>query len=162
MIRPILTLLVLLLFLLMPACTSPQRVSDERAVAMKRAKVEAVLRSWHLAASQGLFEDYFDTMTGDAVFLGTDPGERWRKDEFMAYAREPFADGDGWTYEPIDTRVALSRDATVAWTDELLEHELYGVLRGTGVLEQVEGQWKIAHYSLTFLVPTRTSRICWK
>ena len=34
----------------------------------------------------------------DAVFIGTDAGERWTIDEFEAYAEPHFSAGRGWTY----------------------------------------------------------------
>ena len=115
--------------------------------------VRLVLEQWHFAADQGLFDMYFGLMTDDAVFLGTDESERWEKDEFMGYAREPFRDGHGWTYTPRDRFIVVSDDEKTAWVDEVLDHERYGVLRGTAVLKFVGEDWKIAHYSLTMLVP---------
>lgn len=119
----------------------------------EKAMVNGVLTSWHLAADHGLYEFYFDQMTDDSVFLGTDASERWTKDEFMAYAREPFSDGSGWSYKQIESHIEFDEDQRTAWADEILEHEKYGTLRGTAVLRRVDGAWKIAHYSLTFLVP---------
>lgn len=118
-------------------------------------QVGVVLDQWHLAASHGLFEMYFGLMTQDAIFLGTDETERWDVDQFQGYAREPFSDGNGWTYTPRpDGRfVRLSSDQRTAWVDELLDNEKYGLLRGTSVLVKFGDDWKIAHYSLTFLVP---------
>ena len=46
---------------------------------MEAVMVNGVLTSWHLAADQGLYEFYFDQMTDDAIFLGTDATERWTK-----------------------------------------------------------------------------------
>ncbi len=119
----------------------------------EKVAVNGVLTSWHLAADQGLYEFYFDQMTDDAVFLGTDALERWTKEEFMGYAREPFSDGNGWTYTQVESHIALDSDGNTAWADEILKNEKYGVLRGTSVLRKVNDRWKIAHYSLTFLVP---------
>lgn len=127
---------------------------------MEKVMANGVLTSWHLAADQGLYEFYFDQMTDDSVFLGTDASERWTKDEFMAYAREPFSDGNGWTYKQIESHIAFDDDRDTAWADELLENEKYGILRGTSVLRKVNDRWKIAHYSLTFLVPNeKASRV---
>ncbi len=133
------------------ATVHPMRTSLDRDAS--EFGVKMVLSAWHLAASQGLYELYFDSMTDDAVFLGTDASERWTKVEFMGYAREPFSDGHGWTYVSRGPAVAFSDDGQTAWIDEVLDHEKYGVLRGTGVLMKDGDDWKIAHYSLTFLVP---------
>jgi len=116
-------------------------------------RVEAKINAWHQAAALGMYKLYFDAMTDDAVFMGTDASERWGKGAFMEYAREPFADGHGWTYVASDQHVAFSADRRTAWIDEVLAHETYGTLRGTGVLVKVGDDWKIAQYSLTFLVP---------
>lgn len=141
------------LLLLMPAgCTTTPRSYDYETVFMAQ-RVNMVLSSWHMAADNGLYEFYFDQMTDDAVFLGTDASERWTKTEFMRYAREPFSDGNGWTYEQVEYHVAFNDQRDTAWVDEILENEKYGTMRGTAVLVLDGENWKIAHYSLTFLVP---------
>ena len=71
----------------------------------------------------------------------------------MGYAREPFSDGSGWTYLPTERFVAFDDDRRTAWVDELLTNEKYGTIRGTAVLILEGDAWKIAHYSLTFLIP---------
>ena len=71
----------------------------------------------------------------------------------MDYAREPFADGHGWTYTPTDRHIRFSSDFSTAWVDEILTHEKYGTLRGTAVLQIIDHEYLIEHYSLTFLVP---------
>jgi len=134
-------------------CTTVHPLRQKLDDDIQTLKVGAVTSAWHFAAQWGMFDLYFDAMTEDAVFMGTDASERWTKAEFMEYAREPFSDHDGWTYKPRDQHVAFSADRKTAWIDELLDNEKYGVLRGTGVLIKVGGDWKIAHYSLTFLVP---------
>ncbi len=118
-----------------------------------RGTVGMVLDGWHADASAGNFDAYFGAMTEDSVFLGTDASERWTKHEFMGYAREPFSDGSGWIYMPSERFIAFDDDRETAWVDEVLTNAKYGTLRGTAVLRLVGGAWKIAHYSLTFLVP---------
>ncbi len=134
---------------LLGSCTVSQSVDSQHDPLF----VDDTLNNWHLAASTGDFDAYFDAMTDDSVFLGTDATERWTKDQFMGYAREPFSDGNGWTYQPQERFIAFDDDHSTAWVDELLTNEKYGTLRGTSVLRRVDGEWKIAHYSLTFLVP---------
>ncbi len=117
------------------------------------ADVDRVIDAWHTAASVADEERYFGLMTSDAVFLGTDPGERWTVEEFRAYAQPHFSQGRGWTYVPSERHVMFSADGRLAWFDERLESEKYGVLRGTGVLRHAGGEWRLAHYSMTFAVP---------
>lgn len=115
--------------------------------------VARVLDDWHAAASAADEARYFGHFTPDGIFLGTDAGERWTVEEFRAYARPHFSQGRGWTYVPHDRHVMLSNDGTLAWFDEKLKSEKYGALRGTGVLRNVGGAWKLAHYSMTFTIP---------
>lgn len=138
---------------LLAGCASqPTRPNQTRTI-MASGGVDLTLETFHQAAETGLFDLYFDQMTDDVVFMGTDETERWNKQQFMDYAREPFSDGHGWAYEPIERNTVFSDDFTVAWADELLKHEKYGTLRGTAVLEKHGSRWLIAQYSLTFLVP---------
>ena len=146
-------ILMMLICAVVAGCATVHPMRQKLDDDSDRIGVRIVTSAWHVAASIGAFDLYFDSMTDDAVFLGTDASERWTKDEFMGYAREPFADGNGWTYTPREQYVAFSEDRQTAWIDELLDNEKYGVLRGTGVLVKVDEDWKIAHYSLTFLVP---------
>ena len=110
-----------------------------------------MLDDWHGAASKAEGPRYFAHMTDDAVFLGTDAKERWTKPEFVAFCEPYFSKGQGWTYAPRERHVIVSGD--VAWFDEKLWNDKYGDCRGTGALRRVSGAWKIAHYSLTLLVP---------
>lgn len=144
--------LICTVILLLASCASPQSRCGSGGDS-DSMRVNAVLTAWHLAASEGSFDIYFDAMTDDSVFLGTDASERWTKLEFMGYAREPFSDGNGWTYTQVESHIAFDDDRDTAWADEILRNEKYGILRGTSVLNKVDGEWKIAHYSLTFLVP---------
>jgi len=121
------------------------------------AAVRKVLDDFHAAASEADEPRYFGHFTCDAVFLGTDAGERWSVTEFREYAHPHFASGKGWTYVPHERHVAFSKDGATAWFDETLASEKYGNVRGTGVLERIDGRWKIAQYSMTFLVPNETA-----
>ena len=39
------------------------------------------------------------------------------------------------------------------WFDEILFNEKLGHCRGTGVIQLINNEWKIAHYALTMLIP---------
>tara|TARA_Y100001949_G_scaffold113550_1_gene96478 strand:- start:468 stop:917 length:450 start_codon:yes stop_codon:yes gene_type:complete len=114
-------------------------------------KLDVLLNGLHQDAHEGNYETYFERYTSDAVFLGTDKTERWTIQEFKEYAKPAFADGHGWTYEVVERNWEGSGDTR--WFDEILFNEKYGHCRGTGVVELINGEWKIAHYSLTLLIP---------
>ena len=113
--------------------------------------LDALLNGLHLDAHKGNFESYFDRYSTDAVFLGTDKTERWTIEDFKAYAKPAFSDGHGWTYAVIERN--WEGDGNTRWFDEILLNEKLGHCRGTGVVELINGEWKISHYALTMLVP---------
>jgi SnoaL-like domain len=117
------------------------------------ADVNAVLDGFHTAAAKADEATYFDLIAPTGVFLGTDATERWDKAAFRAFAHPYFAQGKGWKFVPRDRQVVFSASGQVAWFDELLDSETYGECRGTGVLEVVEGTWKIQQYHLTIPMP---------
>ena len=113
--------------------------------------VNRLLDGLHQDAHKGNFQSYFDRYTSDAIFLGTDKTERWTIEEFKAYAKPAFADGNGWTYLVVERNWEGAGD--MRWFDEILFNEKLGHCRGTGVVQLIEGKWKILHYALTMLVP---------
>ena len=127
-----------------PAPVRPTAAEDAVAIA-------AVLDGWHAAAAAADGARYFGHMTADSVFLGTDATERWSLESFRAFCEPYFSKGVGWTYVPKNRNVTVVGD--VAWFDERLWNDKYGDCRGTGALRREAGTWKIAHYSLTLLVP---------
>ena len=112
---------------------------------------DVLLNGLHLDAHKGNFESYFDRYSPGAVFLGTDKTERWTIEEFKAYAKPAFLDGHGWTYLVIERN--WEGNGNIRWFDEILLNEKLGHCRGTGVVELVNGEWKLSHYALTMLVP---------
>ena len=117
----------------------------------QRAAIDALIDGLHQDAHEGNFQTYFDRYTPDAVFLGTDKSERWTIDQFKVYAEPAFEDGHGWTYSVKERN--WEGAGTTRWFDEVLLNEKLGHCRGTGVVEFIDGEWKIAHYALTMLVP---------
>ena len=117
--------------------------------------VAAAIDALHAAASRADGAAYFALFTPDARFIGTDASERWSLAEFRAYAEPYFARGRGWTYTPVERTVTLApvQCLCVAWFDEVLDSESYGVTRGSGVLRKTRDGWKIEQYVLSFAVP---------
>lgn len=125
-----------------------QRADDSRAL------IDATLDGFHAAAAVGDKDRYLNHLTEDAVFLGTDEWERWPKQPtFADYVDSRFKDGSGWSYRSVERNVRVDDERRVAWFDEVVQSVANGGrFRGTGVLVNVDGDWKIAHYALSFLV----------
>ena len=116
-----------------------------------QSSLDSLIDGLHKDAHEGNFETYFARYTSDAVFMGTDKTERWTIGAFKTYAAPAFEDGHGWTYKVVERN--WEGDGDTRWFDEILFNEKLGHCRGTGVVEKVGGNWKIAHYSLTLLIP---------
>ena len=92
-------------------------------------------------------------MTDDAVFMGTDEWERWPKHpDFSEYVAGRFEGGTGWTYRSVERVINVAESGETAWFDEVVFSETNGRFRGTGVVVKSGGEWKIAHYAMSFLI----------
>jgi len=115
--------------------------------------ITGVIDDFHDAAAHGDRDRYLGHMTEAGVFMGTDEWERWpKRPDFVDYVGSRFKDGSGWNYRSVEREIAVSDSADVAWFDEVLFSEANGRFRGTGVLLKQDGDWKIAHYAMSFLV----------
>jgi hypothetical protein len=148
---PMILTLVTLLVLVPPH--SPPSPPSPSSPPGDRAAVAELLDRFHAAASRADEAAYFACFAPGGVFLGTDPAERWDVEAFRAYAHPHFAKGTGWTYVPEARHVEIAAVGAVAWFDETLRSAKYGLCRGTGVATKDDAGWRIAQYSLTFLVP---------
>lgn len=117
-----------------------------------KIQIQNTLDSWHRAAGTADFKTYFDLMTADAVFVGTDASENWQNDEFKAYAKPHFDKGRAWDFTPLERNVYLDEKTDIAWFDELLNTQMK-LCRGSGILRKESGKWKIAHYVLSIVIP---------
>lgn len=114
---------------------------------------DEVLDSFHQAASEANFDKYMSLLAQDAIYLGTDSGERWNKNEFSAFVMPYFNQGKGWLYVPIERHVTPIQATNIVFFDELLENKNYGRCRGTGLLINTPQGWKILQYNLSIPVP---------
>jgi len=133
----------------LPARPPPARPTPASA----RADVERLLDEWHRAAAAADAGRYWSLLEADAVFIGTDAGERWSRDEFERLYRKHFEEGKAWTFVPRDRHVYVSDHGDLAWFDERLDTEKLGELRGSGVAHRTGEGWRIAHYVLSVPVP---------
>lgn len=115
--------------------------------------INVLLDDFHQAAADADGKRYLGYFAPDGVFMGTDDWERWPLAEFRGYVAQRFAGGTGWAYRPEERFVTLGPGGESAWFDEIVVSQRWGRFRGTGVLLKVGAEWKIAHYSLTALVP---------
>lgn len=115
-------------------------------------EIASLIDSWHLAAAGAEFDQYFDKMTEDAVFIGTDATENWAMQAFKDFSRPYFERGKAWDFTAVERNIYVDDSGKLAWFDELLDTWM-GICRGSGVVKLQDGQWKIAHYVLSATVP---------
>jgi ketosteroid isomerase-like protein len=119
--------------------------------------INETINTWHKAASDANFKTYFELMTEDAVFIGTDANEYWNKQEFQNYAKPHFDKGKAWSFTALERHVYFDASGNTAWFDELLNTQMK-ICRGSGVLIKVGKQWKIKHYVLSMTIPNDSSK----
>lgn len=145
---------VFLIFL--GACRDIQPEKNRTSPVVQRPdlkmEVHATLNRYHLAAAEARFDAYFGLMADSSVFVGTDPGEHWRKTEFMDYARPYFAKGKAWTMRAVSRHLHFSADSSMVWFEELLETRMK-LCRGSGVMSRHPKGWLIEQYILSPTVP---------
>jgi ketosteroid isomerase-like protein len=111
-----------------------------------------VIDTWHLAAANADFDAYFNILTEDAVFVGTDAAEVWNKAQFMTFSKPYFDKGKAWSFTSKQRNVYVDASGEIAWFDELLDTWMQ-LCRGSGVLKKEDGVWKISHYVLSLTIP---------
>ncbi len=154
---------VLLIISLLSASTGASKAADLEPVeeinnALLKQQVADLLDQFHLAAKNANGKLYFSLFAQDGQFIGTDPDEIWNVEAFKQYAMPYFNQGKGWEYEPLKREIHFSSRQDTVWFVESLHNDKYGQCRGSGVLELIDGQWKIAQYNLSFPIPNALSQ----
>lgn len=118
----------------------------------EKAAIDKVLSDWHDAAGRADSTAYFDAMTDNSVFVGTDRSEVWSKSAFLKFAAPYFAKGKAWKFKAESRNIYSDNYSSTAYFDEVLDTWM-GYCRGSGIMVKVGDQWKIQHYVLSVTVP---------
>lgn len=149
---------LLLLLAFFSACTFPSKITTVRtsekneSEEISREKINSTLENWHAAAANANFDDYFEMMADDGVFIGTDATENWQNTAFREFSKPYFDKGKAWGFTTLERNIYTSENGQTAWFDELLDTQM-GICRGSGVLEKVNEDWEIKHYVLSIAIP---------
>ncbi len=119
-------------------------------------QINQLMDNWHRAAAKADASGYFGALNNDAVFIGTDALENWKKEAFFDWSKKYFERGKAWDFTAIDRNVYFSDDGKIAWFDELLDTPNLGICRGSGVIRMTDAGWKIEHYVLSVTSPNET------
>jgi hypothetical protein len=143
--------IILIVFVFALSCKSAFDINNEKR--MINSNVDA----WHLAASKADFKSYFDLMTSNGVFIGTDPTENWQNQAFKDFSKPFFDKGKAWSFTSLERNIYFSKDNQTAWFDELLNTQMK-ICRGSGTLLKQNDTWKIAHYVLSMTIPNDNTK----
>ena len=97
-------------------------------------QINKTLNQWHQAAAQADFNSYFNLMTKEAVFIGTDPTEHWQLEAFKTFSKPYFDKGKAWSFTPLERHIYVYNDSKLAYFDEVLNTQMK-LCRGSGVLK---------------------------
>lgn len=140
-------ILTVLIVLILSGCKSMMEIQTT-----SKANINSTLDAWHKAAAEANYNNYFNLMTDDAVFIGTDATENWNKTNFRAFAKPFFDKGKAWNFTALERHIYFDKTGKMAWFDELLNTQMK-ICRGSGVLVKIGNEWKIQHYVLSMTIP---------
>lgn len=109
-------------------------------------RLNQLMDAWHLAAANADSAGFFGKMSVKGVYLGTDPSERWIRDDLALWSREAFARESAWTFSATERNWARIDDS-LAFGDELLKTWM-GPCRASFILVKERGEWLITQYHL--------------
>lgn len=145
------SIIILLFTIIIISCKKENELKQDSSKEAKE-KIDSLLNSWHLAATEANFENYFSKMDSVSVFIGTDASENWTKSEFATFSKPYFDNGKAWDFKTLERNIYLNSEVNFAWFDELLNTWM-GTCRGSGVLEKKGENWVIKHYVLSVPIP---------
>lgn len=126
---------------------------DKATTELAKDHINKLMDSWHKAAAEADEDTFFEgLMTKDAIYLGTDASERWLRDELKEWSKVHFDKESAWSFTANWRNVYLANNQRMAWFEESLDTWM-GECRGSGVVERINGEWKIKHYNLSIMVP---------
>ena len=114
--------------------------------------INKIIDKWHADARDANFQEYFNRISDNGYYIGTDSSEIWTKAEFEYFAKPYFDKKKTWNFKTIKRSVYFSKDKNTAWFNELLNTWM-GKCRGSGILEFENGSWKIKQYVLSITIP---------
>jgi len=141
------TIFFIVLFVL-----SYSTISAQAKFEREKTDINQMLDAFNMAAAKADYKTYFEFFAEESAFIGTDATEVWDKKAFMIWAKPYFDKNKTWNFTSLKRNVYFSKDGKLAWFDELLDTQMK-ICRGSGVLEKINGAWKVKQYVLSMTVP---------
>ncbi|TDX83125.1 nuclear transport factor 2 family protein [Epilithonimonas xixisoli] len=142
--------LFILTFLIFSGSISAQKKGFYENVQKKN--INKLLDDLNVLAANAEFEKYFECFAEESQYIGTDATEVWTKKEFKDWSKPYFDKKTTWNFKSLKRNIFFSKDGNYAWFDEILDTQMK-ICRGSGVVEKINGKWKIRQYVLSVTVP---------
>lgn len=117
-------------------------------------EISTMIDSWHRAAAEADIGTYFGHLSEESRFLGTDPTEDWDKQAFYKAVKGAFQDAPAWNFTSSDRHIKWIVPGQVAHFYEQLDTWM-GPCRGSGLVKNINGEWKITFYNLANTIPNK-------
>jgi hypothetical protein len=127
-------------------------ISAQSKFEKEKTEIGTMLDGFNVAAAKADFTAYFNYYADESTFIGTDATEVWDKKTFMVWAKPYFDKKKTWNFTSLKRNIYFSKDGKLAWFDELLDTQMK-ICRGSGVVEKINGAWKVKQYVLSVTVP---------
>jgi hypothetical protein len=131
-------------------------ISSQSKFEKEKIEISKMLDGFNIAAAKADFNAYFNYYADESTFIGTDATEVWDKKEFMIWAKPHFDKKKTWNFTSLKRNIYFSKDGKLAWFDELLDTQMK-ICRGSGVVEKINGAWKVKQYVLSMTIPNDVS-----
>lgn len=118
----------------------------------EKSEISSMLDTFNATAAKADYNAYFNLFADESTFIGTDATEIWDKKAFMVWAKPYFDKKKTWNFKALKRNIYFSKDGKLAWFDELLDTQMK-ICRGSGVVEKINGSWKVKQYVLSVTVP---------
>lgn len=118
----------------------------------EKSEISSMLDTFNATAAKADYSAYFNLFADESTFIGTDATEIWDKKAFMVWAKPYFDKKKTWNFKALKRNIYFSKDGKLAWFDELLDTQMK-ICRGSGVVEKINGSWKVKQYVLSVTVP---------
>ncbi len=107
---------------------------------------------WHNDVATFNYNAYFNKIDSLGYFIGTDASEIWTKKEFAAFSKPYFDKKQTWDFKALKRNFFIDNTGNIAWFNEVLDTWM-GLCRGSGILQNKNGKWKIMQYVLSVTIP---------
>ena len=94
-------------------------------------------------------------MDSTCSYIGTDATENWKRDEFASFCKPYFEKKTTWDFKTVHRTIQLNAENNTAWFYEILDTHM-GTCRGSGTLENSNGEWKLMQYVLSVAIPNES------